>query len=113
MLEPLGYPRGLLAVEKNLFQKSVSRRVDIVCFYKMEKALKPLLLIECKAEGLGLAAENQLLGYNDFLGAPFFCLADEKGETCFWREEGGMRSVPYLPSYPQLRKALCIHPKTD
>ncbi len=106
MIGPLQYPRGLLSVEKGIEtvvqgQKS-SRRVDILCFTPGGDGLLPLLILECKAENLGLRAEQQVLGYNYFICAPFVAIASQKGAKLFWQEESVMKSVPFLPSYEQL-----------
>lgn len=105
MLGPLGFPRGLLAVEKNLFEK-VLRRIDLVCFYPVQDLLKPLLLVECKAERLTKEAENQLFGYNAEIRAPFLCLASRKEVKIFWQEKNIVKSAPFLPSYAELVEKL-------
>lgn len=109
MTGPLGYPRGHLAVEKNLFSFGLQRRVDLVCFYSERSTgvLKPLLLIECKAGSLAEEAENQLFGYNAQIGAPFLCLTNGAERKTIWQELGALRSVPFLPSYAQLIEKLC------
>ncbi len=118
MLGPLGYPRGHLAVERDLsslgFLGNTSslldpnRRIDVLCFYSdREGLMKPLLLIECKAVDLNFEAENQLFGYNAQVGAPFLCLVNEAQIKMLWHESGGVKSVPFLPSYAQLIEKLC------
>lgn len=102
MIGPLGYPRGQLAVEKNLFAAGMLRRIDIVCFTPWTDTLRPLLLVECKAADLTLEAERQLFGYNAQIGAPFLCLAGSTQVRLLWQEQGEVRSVPFLPSYGQL-----------
>ena len=102
MIGPLGFPRGSLAVEKNLFPFDLERRVDLVCFHTIKDLIKPLLLVECKASSLSLQAENQLFGYNRQIQAPFLCLAGGAAIKTLWQEQGGVRSVPFLPSYEQL-----------
>lgn len=101
MLGPLGYPKGHLAVEKNFFDKLI-RRIDLVCFYPVQDLLKPLLLVECKAERLSKEAENQLFGYNAEIKAPFLCLVSSKEIKLFWREKRAIKSLPFLPSYTDL-----------
>ena len=106
MLGPLGYPRGHIAVEKDLFSVKLIRRVDIVCFYPVKDLLKPLLLIECKAKKLPLEAENQLFGYNGEVSAPFVCLVSASEIKMFWQEGGVWQSIPFLPSYIELIEKL-------
>ena len=107
MLGPLGYPRGLLAVEKNLFASGEDRRVDLVCFTPSKESLKPLLLVECKAGLLTKEAENQLFGYNTKIGAPFLCLVNSAEIKMFWQELGERKVLGFLPSYMQLIEKLC------
>jgi hypothetical protein len=107
MIGPLGYPRGHLAVEKNLFSFGLQRRVDLVCFYPVKDLLKPLLLVECKAVVLTTEAENQLFGYNLQIGAPFLCLVNDAEIKTIWQEQNSMRSISFLPSYSQLIEKVC------
>jgi hypothetical protein len=99
MLGPLAFPKSLIAVEKRL---GPGRRADIIAYVKQGTELKPLLLIECKAERVDREAYWQASGYNAFLAAPFICLADGNGITTYWKEESGLKSVSFLPPYPQL-----------
>lgn len=101
MIEELGYPKGLISVEKGLG----GRRFDLVCY--APKTLKPLLLVECKAGKLGHEAENQVLGYNYKIGAPFVCLVNGQEIKTVWREKDKVMTVPFLPPFSQLVAALC------
>lgn len=82
MVGELGFPRELIAVEKELSDlvqdKSVlvpQRRLDVVCFKKdLSLLLKPLLVVECKDEPLSQKAIDQVVGYNSFLQAPFLSI---------------------------------------
>lgn len=109
MIGPLGYPKGLLAVEKDVravslkkISKDPNRRIDILCYTPCPEGLKPLLLIECKAFDQKNAAEAQVLGYDFYVGAPFFCVIYGDKASTFWKESGSFASVPFLPSYSQL-----------
>jgi len=115
MKEKLGYPSSHIAVEKKLSsfpdvktgRALQGQRIDILCYALLEKTLKPLLLIECK-EKMDLTKDlPQLLGYNEWVKAPFFALAD-KNEVCtFWRKaEGDLEKVSFLPTYPKLVESL-------
>jgi hypothetical protein len=102
MIRDLGYSRGLLSVEKALATK---RRFDLVCFTPAKEGLLPLLVIEMKANVLK-GAKSQVLGYNDEIGAPFLAvIAGERVQT-FWRENGRIASVDFLPKYQELRAKL-------
>jgi len=79
MVNHLGYPKSLIGVEKGLCSLTLSnldRRIDIVCYCKRGQ---PLLLIECKAAlPLTQVVENQLIGYNNVVKAPYLALANEQ-----------------------------------
>ena len=94
-----GYPRSLIAKEGSASQV---RRFDVLCYRRSVEGLAPLLLIECKAGALTPSAEQQLLGYNQFIRAPFICLANGTSLETIWYEQGQRRSVPFLPPYTQL-----------
>ena len=90
MVRELGYPKELIALEKELGElphlKNVSdvpkRRADILCYTSggsSDAPLSPLLLIECKEQGLTSAAREQVMGYNHFVKAPFIGIASKDG----------------------------------
>lgn len=102
MLQELGYPKGYLAVERELktlahlqnYQGPLpSRRIDILCFTK----LKPLLLIECKKR-LSQEAMDQVLAYNQFVQAPYVAIVDRSQIRFRFADH----EVDYLPMYDEL-----------
>jgi len=100
MIGPLGFPKGLVAVEKSI---SNGRRADIIAYAKQKDRLIPLLLIECKAIALDEEVVfRQAFGYNASIGAPFWCLAHADGVRMFWMEGEALKSIPFLPPYDQL-----------
>jgi hypothetical protein len=103
MIRALGFPRGLIAVEKEL---GVSRRrfdiVSYACGIHPEHALHPLLIIECKAIECSEAAREQAFGYNATLGAPFICIAGKTEIHTLWLNANKIASVPFLPPYSEL-----------
>lgn len=108
MIDELGFPKGLLAVEKDLASLSPlstidpHRRIDILAFVPGKEGLQPLLLVECKAIVIDEAALSQALGYNRVVKAPFICLTNGVLIKTFWKEKGSMISIPFLPSFRQL-----------
>lgn len=100
MIGPLGYPKGLISVEKVI--PNYSRRVDILCYTPGKEGLIPLLLIECKAQFEGDSPEKQVLGYNFTIQAPFLCVIQGDLAKTFWLEGKRISSVPFLPTYKQL-----------
>ena len=76
MIQELGYPLSLIAVEKEL--PTPKRRLDILCHALIAGEIHPLLLIECKAVPLNEKALWQVVGYNTFVSAPFIAIVNEK-----------------------------------
>lgn len=113
MIDDLGYPKGLIVVEKALDQlphlqgkgQLPDRRVDILVYGKeVGAALVPLLLIECKAVKLTARVINQVTGYNHYLGARFVAIVnDEEVQTGYLDTKSrGYLFVPRLPGYKEL-----------
>lgn len=96
MIEELGYPAPLLAVEKSLDQMphmaltgtvSHGRRADIICFARHIHPgyeLYPLLLIECKAIKLSPKVINQVIGYNHYVNSYFVAVVNSVEMQTGW-----------------------------
>jgi len=120
LISLLGYPHGLVAVEKELKQmphlrlnpvEPPLRRADILCFGKEihpDYALYPLLLIECKAVKLTRKVINQVTGYNHYLKAYFIAVANQEEVQTGWydKEKGDYTFIPRLPGYQELLKTV-------
>lgn len=113
MMQELGYPKALIAVEKSLAQLPhlrskpgpfPDRRADILCFAKGKEGLVPALLIECKAIPLTDKVINQVLGYNLHVLARYVAVANEAEVRTGWYDPAakGYHFVPRLPSYQEL-----------
>ena len=122
MVRDLGYPRHMVAVEKELSQlphllgqKLPKRRADIIIFASNihpDHALYPLLMIECKATKLLPHVASQVIGYNEFVKAPYIAIANDEdlmlgsfdesaGMICFSR---GLKSYEQLVAESLLKK---------
>lgn len=116
MIGPLGYPKGLLAVEKDLRSllpiskwEDSDRRIDLLCFMPGKDGLRPLILIECKAQAIDEEdGKSQVFGYNQKICAPFIGLAGPLGVKMLWHQAGRIVSVPFLPSFSQLIEKICV-----
>ena len=94
LVEQFKFPRELIAVEKELSAVATgrdlpARRVDILCFQKVDGALKPYLLMECKQGKLMEKAFAQVASYNFYVEAPYMAVANlqevrvmSKGRVC-------------------------------
>ena len=117
MIRELGYPKELIALEKELGElphlKMVSnvpkRRADIICYasgVSSDASLSPLLMIECKEHGLTPAAREQVIGYNHFVKAHFIGIASRDGVE-IGRFDSSLQTYCFycdLPSYSKLVK---------
>jgi hypothetical protein len=109
MVGLLGFPQGLLVVEKELkllpLQQENSwipdRRIDLLCWIPGTMG-EPLLLMECKAESMTSLAERQVLGYNEVVKAPFIALVTSQKAKTWWKEGDQWAFVSFLPSFESL-----------
>lgn len=112
MVEERGFPRSLLVVEKKLSElphlKNGShlpnRRLDLCAYYNDGEVLHPLLLVECKEGNIGEKALDQVVGYNDFVQAPYLGLAGKNGFFLgsYDTKEERYFFKPHLPTYQEL-----------
>jgi hypothetical protein len=95
MTQRFGYPLGSLVLEKNLNQlphlhahaSLPKRRADLIVLVKdlhPHYPFYPLLLIECKAVPLTHKALRQMIGYNQFVGAPFIAAVNQTQTYFGW-----------------------------
>lgn len=75
LVEQLGYPASLIAVETAICVGNVKKRCDAVVF---DNTMQPLVLIECKAETVSLTQKtlDQAVIYNRKLNVPYLLLCN-------------------------------------
>ena len=73
MVEQLGYPSSLIAVEASIVVGEAKKRCDAVIY---DRQMQPQLLIECKAETVPLTQKtlDQAVTYNRRLNVPYLLL---------------------------------------
>lgn len=120
MVDTLGFPLGLIAVEKSLSslphliemrEMLPIRRADILVFGKEihpQASLYPLILIECKAAPLSPKVLRQVAGYNRFVKSFFITVANEEEIMTGWWNSAlkDYEFVPFLPPYQDLLSSL-------
>jgi hypothetical protein len=107
MVGQLEFPRGLISIEGSWSLAEVGRRFDLLVWRIRQGKMEPLLLLEFKSQ---LVDEDvfQLQGYNSFVKAPFWGIADAEKVQLFWVNREGVReSISYMPSYENLVGSLC------
>ena len=98
-LVDLGYPKHLIAVEKEV---GAGRRADIMCYGNCSGELKVMLMIECKSIPLSDDVIDQVTGYNFYIGAPFVAIANGDEVRTGWKEGKKYVFRQGIPSYEQL-----------
>ena len=97
----LGYPPGLLAVEKGLAFGGKTWRADAVAYGRSGRVL---LLAECKAPEVAVsqATFDQLARYNAVLGAPVLVVDNGRVRYCCVLGDAGWAFVDAIPPFADL-----------
>ncbi len=100
----LGYPRGLLALERGLRYNQRQKRTDLLALCPDGQ---PLLLVECKAPGVAITAATarQATTYNHTIGAPLLLLTNGLVHYC-WRVDFEARTNERLADIPAYADAM-------
>ena len=94
----LGYPAGLLAVERGVVFDGKTWRADVVAYGRDQR---PLLLAECKAPGVPIdqTTFDQLARYNAVLDAPVLVVDNGAARYCCVRTASGWDFVDAVPRF--------------
>lgn len=101
LVEQLGYPFSLIAVEQAITVGEVKKRCDAVVY---GNSMQPLVLIECKAETVPLTQKtlDQALTYNRKLNVPYLILHNGPQTICV---HGNNHFITGLPRYSDLLRS--------
>ncbi len=107
LVEQFGYPASLIAVEVPLsvvncqLSNSKTYRADAVVY---DKTMKPLVLIECKAETVPLTQKtlDQAATYNRQLNVPYLILHNGPQTIIAHVNDKTINFVQSIPQYAQL-----------
>lgn len=102
LVEQFGYPASLIAVEKAITVGKANKRCDAVVY---DRQMRPLMLIECKAETVPLTQKtlDQAITYNRKLNVPYLLLHNGPQTILVHiSAEGQTQVLPTLPAYSQL-----------
>ncbi|MFT5085784.1 MAG: hypothetical protein ACI906_002491 [Candidatus Latescibacterota bacterium] len=103
LVQDMGYPRGLIAIEKYLELHGTSYRADIVVHDRQGTAL---LLAECKEPSVKISQDtfDQIARYNRVLHARYLLVSNGLEHYCYAidREKKQYRFLEQLPRYEQL-----------
>ena len=103
LVEHLGVPPGLLAVEYSIKVNGLDKRCDAVVFGRDGE---PLMIVECKAPSVKLTQDTleQALRYHSVLHPKFLMLYNGNDCFCFKIEDGKLNALDHLPTYQELSK---------
>ena len=98
LVEQLGYPASLIAVEQAIQVGEAKKRCDAVVY---DRQMTPIMVIECKAETVPLTQKtlDQAITYNRKLNVPFLMLHNGVQTICI---HGTDHYTSGLPRYTDL-----------
>lgn len=101
LVERLGVPAGLIAVEYSVKVNGLDKRCDAVVFGKDGS---PLMIVECKAPGVRLSDKtlDQAVRYYSATKPRFLMLFNGEACYCFRVTEGSLRAMDHLPDYAEM-----------
>lgn len=101
LVEHLGVPAGLLAVEYSVKVNGLDKRADAVVFGNEGR---PLMIVECKAPSVTLteAVLEQALRYHSVLQPQYLLLTNGTVTYCYKAEGASLRPLDHLPDYQEM-----------
>lgn len=103
MINVMGYPMGLMAVEAIVKVNQLRQRADIVLY---NRQLQPVLIVECKAPDVKVGQEtlNQAGRYNQALGASYLVVTNGLVSFCIQLDKSGQnhKLITNLPLFDEL-----------
>lgn len=100
LVEYLGYPLGLISVEKSLKINGLSKRWDILVYNRQGSVF---MLAELKAPEIKLNQSHaeQLLRYHSVINAPYLCLSNGLQHLLMLYKDGGVKVITAFPEFPK------------
>lgn len=101
LVEHLGVPAGLLAVEYSVKVNGLDKRCDAVVFGRDGS---PLMIVECKAASVKITQNtlDQAVRYYSALRPQFLMLYNGKDCYCFKTENEKLKPLDHLPPYSEM-----------
>lgn len=103
LVEHLGVPSGLLAVEYSIKVNGLDKRCDAVVFGKDGN---PLMIVECKASSVKISQNTleQAVRYYSALRPKYLMLYNGNGCYCFGMACGELKALDHIPTFQELTK---------
>lgn len=104
LVEHLGVPAGLIAVEYSVKVNGLDKRCDAVVFGNDGL---PLMIVECKAQTVKIAENtlDQAVRYHSALHPAFLMLFNGIDCFCFKTGNGNLQALDHLPTYSEMQEA--------
>ena len=101
LVEHLGVPPGLLAVEYSVKVNGLDKRCDAVVFGRNGN---PLMILECKATSVKLTQDTleQAVRYYSALRPKFLMLYNMNDCYCFKISCGELKALDHIPTFQEL-----------
>lgn len=101
LVEHLGVPAGLLAVEYSIKVNGLDKRCDAVVFGKDGL---PLMILECKAASVKLTQNTleQVVRYHAALHPKYLMLYNGQDCYCFKSDNGTLTPMDHLPLFSEM-----------
>jgi hypothetical protein len=101
LVEHLGFPAGLLAVEYSIKVNGLDKRCDAVAFGNDGS---PLMIVECKAATVKLTQSTleQVVRYHSALQPKYLMLYNGVDCYCFKSDNGVLKHMDHLPLYKEM-----------
>lgn len=98
LIDEMDYPKGLVAVEKEIKVNQLRKRYDVVVF---DPEQKPWMLIECKEPNMPISDTTleQLMRYHQILQCPFWMLTNGRKSYCAQVKDGKIEWLSSIPAY--------------
>ena len=102
LVEHLGVPAGLLAVEYAVKVNGMDKRADAVVFGIDGK---PLMIVECKAQSVNVTEKvlDQAIRYHSALQPKYLLLFNGTDCRCFKSVGGNLEALNHLPDYEEMK----------
>lgn len=102
LVEHLGVPAGLLAVEYSIKVNGLDKRCDAVVFGQDGA---PLMIVECKSAAVSISQKtlDQAVRYYSSLHPKYLMLYNGEQCFCFKTSSGSLQAVDHLPAYTEMQ----------
>jgi hypothetical protein len=96
-----GYPKALIAIEKNIDVNGQLRRYDAVIF---SRNVVPVMVVECKAPNVTLGQQvlDQIFAYNQNLNVEYLLVSNGMQHYCVKLKDTTWNFLDNIPNYPEI-----------